>query len=106
MRYLRHLTTISPQIRPFLAYKKECLFVLNVSSVLALTLTKNPTGFRGLCRGAPEEPDGRGGLSDDVRRHHVPLDRVEHPREGDPDKYIAFKKPLSHICIGQSETCD
>lgn len=58
----------------------------NVSSVLALTLTKNPTGFRGLRRGAPEEPYCRGGLADYVCRHHVPLDRVEHPGEGDPEK--------------------
>ena len=68
------------------------LVVLKFSSVLALTLTKNPTGFRGLCRGAPEEPDGRGGFPDDVRRHHVPLDRVEHPSEGDPSICIALKK--------------
>ena len=87
MRYLRHRHLFYRHVALFLPTRRNALFVLKVSSVLAPTLTKNPTGFRGLCRGAPEEPDGRGGLSDDVRRYHVPLDRVEHPREGDPDKY-------------------
>ena len=38
----------------------------------------------------------------------MPLDRVEHPREGDPDKYIALKKfqTLLHICIRISEICE
>ena len=65
------------------------LFFLFSTSLIrsgTITLTKDPTGFRGLRGGAPEEPDGGGGLSDDVRRHHVTLDRVEHPGEGDPGK--------------------